>query len=244
MREGWSVRLGFGLACAVVLATEAFVLFADRVDVVRTEGRQPFEISEFARGRPVSHAFLMLNDGLQSVSVRFSSAAAATVRVEWQVFRGERNRYLTQPGTLLLAFEGVTSVDLRPGRQWKTLAFTRDGSSAGRWYKIQLRLPDAGTSPTPQVSLVASHDNPERGGVLWIDDARQTGSLFLRAERHDRTLYRRFLMDAVPNFPEPLRTPVAQWSIAAALHWAAVVVAYALFTDGRRASVVRRGHGE
>ena len=129
------------------------------------------------------------------------------------------------------AFEGVEAFDLRPGGQWKTISFTRDGSSNDRWYTLQMRLLDPEPPPAPQVSISASYDNPERGGLLFVNGLLKPGSLNLRAERRGRTLYRQFLAEASPNLPSVLRIPAVQWAIAIVLHWALIVFAYAVITD-------------
>jgi hypothetical protein len=224
----------FGLVCAAVLAFEAYVVFGDNHSVFRIEGEEPYDITSFAAGINVSHAFLMRGDGMQAVSVRLSSTTVTTARVQWTLWRG----YPVLPTEMTRAFEGVETFDLRPGRQWKTLPFTRDGSSKDRWYTLQLRLLDPEPPPSPQVSIVASRDNPDRGGLLFVNDIQQPGSLYLRAERRGRTLYRRFVAEAAPNLPKVFRLAAVQWAIAIVFHWALIVFAYTvLFTD--RESVVR-----
>ncbi len=225
----------FGLVFAVVIAYEGYVIFVDRDDTFSIQGKQTYSVTEFASGSTVSHAFLMRGEGLHAVRVRFRSDAATSVNLQWTLWRGSPD----SPKDMTLAFEGVEALDLKPGREWTTLAFTRDGSSRDRWYTIQLRLLDPRPAPFPQVSVVASHDNPERGGVLWVNDVRQPGSLFLRAERRGRTPYRRFLAGAAPNLPPVLRIPAVQWGVAAVLHWALIVFAYAALTDGRQHSASR-----
>ena len=81
------------------------------------------------------------------------------------------------------------------------------------------------------MAIVASHDNPDRGGVLWVNGIRQPGSLMLRADRRGRTLYRRLLAAAV-NLPTPLRIPAVQWTLAAACHAALIVFAYVVLAGG------------
>ena len=226
-------RAIFGLVCAAVLAFEGYVVFVDRDHTFGIEGGQAYDVAEFAGGKTVSHAFLMRGDGFQAVRLRFSSDAAVSVPVQWTLWRGSPD----QPTAMTRAFEQAEFLDLKPGRQWKTLTFTRDGSSHDRWYTVQLRLLDLRPAPFPQVSVVASHDNPDRGGVLWVDGKRLPGSLVLRAERRGRALYRRFLLEAAPNLPGPLRIPVVQWCIAVAFHWALIVFVYAVVTDGYPRSV-------
>lgn len=225
-----SFRLTFAAVCALAILGEAYLLFGDRDSEFSIEGVKAYTIAAFAAGEPVSHAFLMRGEGLQSVSVRFDSSAAAAVRVKWTLWRG----YPDVPKEMSRAFEGVESLDLRPGPQWVTFSFTRDGSSKDRWYTIQVQLLDPRPAPFPQVSIVASRDNPDRGGVLFVNDIRQPGSLYIRAERRGRTLYRRFLAEAAPNLPPALRIPAVQWGIAIVLHWALVVFAYAVLVEGVR----------
>ena len=182
-------------------------------------------MTEFGSGAVVSHAFLMRGDGLNAVSLRFSSHAKAVVMVQWTLWRGLAD----QPEQMTRAFEGVETLDLRPGRQWKTFAFIRDASSRDRWYTIEVRLQEV----PRQVALVASRDNPERGGVLFVNGARQSGSLSLRAERHGRTVYRRFVIEVEPKLPPALRIRAIQWGIVVLFHWAFFVFAFAVISDAR-----------
>lgn len=238
MRQGGSLRrlqVAFALVCVAALAAEAYVLFGDRVSVFSIEGEKVYDVTSFAAGESVSHAFLMRGEGLQAVSVLLDSTAATAVTVRWTLWRG----YPDLPKEMTRAFEGVESLDLRPGRQWTQFNFTRDGSSKDRWYTIQVRLIDPRPAPAPQVSIVASSDNPDRGGVLFVNDVRQPGSLYVRAERRGRTLYRRFLVEAAPHLPATLRTPVVQWAVAILVHWALMVFAYAVLADATRVSATR-----
>lgn len=218
----------FTLVCTVALLVECYLIFVRQGSSFRIEGDQRYDIADFAAGAVVSHAFLMRGDGMQAVRIRLSSTAVTTARIQWTLWRG----FPDQPKEMARAFEGVEAFDLRPGRQWKTITFTRDGSSKDRWYTLQLRLLDPPPPPSPQVSIVASHDNPDRGGILFVNDLRKPGSLNLRAERRGRTLYRRFLAEAAPNLPAQLRVPAVQWVLAIALHWALIVFAYAVCSEG------------
>ncbi len=222
----------FALACVVTIAVEAYVVFGDTDSLFSIEGVKLYEIAEFAAGQSVSHAFLMRGDGMQAVSVRLGSSGVTTARVQWTLWRG----YPDQPKEMARAFEGEEVFHLRPGRQWRTISLTRDGSSKDRWYTIQLRLLDPQPQPSPQVSLVASHDNPDRGGILFVNDVRQPGSLSLRAQRRGRTLYRRFLAEAAPNLPATLRVPAVQWALVIAFHWALMVFAYTVLSEALSAS--------
>ena len=236
------MRLGlFAGVCVLALAGEAYFVFFAGDSAFRIEGQDQYLVEQFANRATVTHAFQMRGDGLNGVSVRFNSTAAATVRVQWTLRRGHPD----VPADIRPAFEAIQAFDLRAGPQWKTFTFTRDASSRDRWYHFELRLLDAqltapaaaGNKPVV-VSLFASRDNPDRGGVLWVAGARQLGSLVMRAERRGRTPYRRFLAEAEPNLPALLRNGTVQWLIVIAFHWALVVFAWSALGDAKRPSTV------
>ena len=114
----------------VVLAfgAEIYFVFMDGSVPFRIQGANAYEVAEFGSGQPVSHAFLMRGDGLHAVSLYFSSGTQSVVKVRWTLWRGFRD----QPQEMTRAFEGTEQLELRPGRQWKTLPFTRDASSRDR----------------------------------------------------------------------------------------------------------------
>ena len=229
------------VVCVAALALEIYLVFISRHGVFRIEGEDTYDLTGFGSGAVVAHSFLMRGDGLNSVAVRLGSDARAQVKVQWTLWRGTAD----QPRDMTLAFEGSEVIDLRPGHQWKTVSFTRDASSRDRWYTIEVRslaiaraepAPTGGADTPPQIVLVASHDNPERGGVLWVNGVRQPGSLFMQAGRQGRTLHRRFVAEVEPNLPPLLRIRAVQWLLALASHWAFLVFAWAAINDGDRRS--------
>lgn len=215
--------------CGAAIAVESYLIFVSRVTTFGIEGERQFHVTEFAAGGTVTHAFLMRGDGLQTVSVRVNSSAATRAKIHWTVWRG----YPDVPVEMSLAFEQAQQLQLRPGPQWLSVSLPRDGSSNERWYTVRLRLVDPRPAPAPQVSVVASLDNPDRGGVLWINETRQPGSLVMRAERRGRTLYRRFRADAEPHLPAALRPGWVQWGLVGLFHWAVIAFAYALLDEAR-----------
>lgn len=231
-------RTLFAGVCVLALAGEAYFVFFAGYDALLIEGREQYLVEDFDAGATVTHAFLMRGDGLNGVSVRFNSTAPAAVRVQWTLRRGHPD----VPQDVRPAYEAVQLFDLRAGSQWKSLEFTRDASSRDRWYHIELRLMDVDAARAAGkplvVSLVASKDNPERGGVLWVKGARQPGSLVLRAERRGRTPYRRFLAEAEPHLPGLLRNGTVQWLVVIAFHWALVVFAWAAFREAKQPPAV------
>lgn len=222
--------LGFAVGCLLVLLFEGFAVFVARDGVFRINGNDAYEVTELGNGATVSQAFYMRGDGLRAVAVRLSARAPAAVTVKWTIWRGT----LDVPKNMTPAAEGIERIDLVAGRRWQVFQVTRDASSHNRWYTIQLQLVEALPDPSAAVGISASRDNPERGGVFWVNAVRQTGSLTLRAERQGRTLHRRFLIEAAPNLPRPLQLPVVQWTIFAALHWAMIGFAYAVLREGHQ----------
>ena len=233
-------QVAVALVCSAAITLEIYVVFINNSGAFSIEGKEAFDLTEFGSGAVVSHAFLMRGDGLNSVAVQFGSDSRVQVNVQWTLWRGMAD----QPAEMTRAFEGAEVLDLRPGHQWKTFALTRDASSRDRWYTIEVRSlavtrlgpgTGGGANAPPQVALVASQDNPERGGVLWVNGARRPGSLFMRAGRQGRTLYRRFVAEVEPNLPPLLRIRAVQWIVVVAFHWAFLVFAWSVLGDaGRR----------
>lgn len=232
-------RIVVVLTCALIFGLEFYVVFVNRDGEFRIQGNETFDLTEFGSGAVVSHAFLMRGDGLNSVAVQFGSNSRVQVNVQWTLWRGMAD----QPAEMSRAFEGTELVDLRPGHQWRTFEFTRDASSRDRWYTIEVKSlaivrpgpPAAAGDVPPEVALVATHDNPDRGGVLWVNGARRPGSLFMTAGRQGRTPYRRFVAEAEPHLPAFLRIRAVQWIVVIAVHGAFLVFAWAVLGDaGRR----------
>ena len=219
------------LALAVaLLCLEGYIVFVDRDGVFAIEGGDVDEIAEFGNGAVVSQAFLMRGDGLHSVRVLLNTDVPATVRIQWVLWNGIPE----EPAQLTRAFDGVEAFTVTPGRTWHSLRFLRHGSSNDRWFTIELRLLDvaaASGSLRPHVSLVASRDNLRRGGALWVNEVRKPGSLFLRAAFTGRTLYRRFLIEAVPQLPDFFKIAFVQWTVFGLLHCAFLVFTYSVIMD-------------
>ena len=209
------------VAAAAILLIEYQVLFVDREGVFRIEGEQPYEVEAFASGQPVKQAFLMQGGGLHSVEVLVASEAATTIPIVWRLWRGHPDR-ANPPVTL--AFERREDLTVENGRHWTAFSFPRDSTSNDRWYTFEIGVESQSRSPSSaRTTLIASHDNPDRGGVFWVGEQRQPGSLFMRAERRGQTMYRRFRAEATPHLPRWLQLEAVQWVIFALCHCALVV---------------------
>ena len=244
--DRWPLRL-LSVVALVLLGAEVFLVFVERDGVFAIEGRDDYEIAEFGGGAVVAHAFLMRGDGMHSVGIRLTSDMPAAATIRWVLYSGtpdgssDRWRLFSDtpesPSEMVRAFNGVAAVSVSPGRQWYSIRFPRHGSSNDRWFTLEIQLLDVTSGSDrprlrPQLFIAASRDNPHRGGVLWVDGKRQSGSLFLRAETTGRTLYRRFLAGAAPHLPRVLQIPFVQWTAFALLHGAFLVFAYSVIRDG------------
>lgn len=213
---------------AVVLVVFEFALFS-RV------GTTPFTIlgSDTYTIQPVhdvelriDHSFLMRGEGLNAVAIELNAGGVTDAKVDWILWRGHRD----EKDRMTMAFKSTQTVRLHRGRQWVRLEVPRDTSSHDRWYTIELHLP--GTGPADRtVGVMASSDNPARGGVLWVDDARQHGSLHLRVEREGRGLARRLETEIDPHLPSALANPFAQLAFVIVLHGALLATGIALIDD-------------
>jgi hypothetical protein len=219
-------RVLLASACALGLAAEAYVLFADDTSTFSIVGRQRFGVTDFGEGKPMAHAFLMRGDGLNAVGVEIVSDRPTVARIHWRLWRG-----MADVSPMTLAAEGDSDVPLGARINRVTFPVVRDGSSKDRWYTFEIQMTNAlprDDVTRPTVAMMASGDNPDRGGVLWIDGQRKAGSLVLHAQRTGRTLYRRFVAEVQPKLRAPLRNPVVQWAFALWLHAAFVTFAYTI----------------
>lgn len=234
-RSSW--RPAFWGVAAALLVVELLVLSRAGSTPFITQGRENVVVrSTNDNPLTVEHAFLMRGAGLNGVVIELDALVLTDVTIEWTLWRGHRD----EPDTMTRAYQSSESVRLHRGRQSVRLSFTRDASSHDRWYTIQLRvLGEPGAPDERNVGVVVSRDNPMRGGVLWVDDVRQPGSLRLRAERQGRSLLRQFETEVVPHLPAPLRNPVAQAAIAILFHWALLLVALSLVGEAQGAASPR-----
>lgn len=215
------------LVAALIITAEIYLIFIHREDAFRIIGARAYRVAEFSQQQPISQAFLMLGNGLNAIDVRLVSDAAAVVTFRWTLSRGSRDA----PPVAAVAV-GEQSVRLGiDSPQWVRLPVTRDGSSHNRWYTIELQLVDAqggSAAAPPHIAVMATSDNPDRGGVLWVGDKRQPGSMMMRANWESATVYRRFVTEGVPHLPRLLREPIAQALVVVVIHWAFAVYALSL----------------
>jgi hypothetical protein len=233
-------QLAFACASMVLLGYEARLLH--QVLTLRTptrdiHGDQPIVVNEFGDGVLVSQLFRMNVDGLSAISVQLASDRPAAVRVFCQLQQAydESPDKYTDLRTWTQKLARVSDLD------WYRLEFPPVPESHGRLYVLRLQLfdvRDAAVPPRPKsvssstgaphIVIAASADNVREGGVLWIGEARQVGSLFLRGHVDGETAYARFQQTLAPKLPRPFRSWRIQASIVIAYHWALLTFLYAM----------------
>lgn len=229
----WLVRIVFVVSCVAALVAEIYVVFVNRGSSFTIHGASEYAVTEFQDRRPVRHAFLMNGDGLTAVSVLVSGDRHARATIKWTILRGTPD----QADSLQKVSNGLDTFELTGRRQWRTFSIVRDGSSHDRWYTIEVTMIDLAPADA-HVELIATSDNPDRGGVLWADTKRQPGSLVIEAKRLGRTPYMRFKLEAERNLPRPLRVGAVQWALAGSYHIAVLLLAYAFARAGGSAAAI------
>ena len=224
-------RILFAGACLAIVGGEATALFVERTVSLRTEGEKPILLSQFRDGAAVEHGFLMAGDGLKAVSVRFEAERPTSMLVSCVLSLGDD----ANPEARAEIYRWTQTVEARSGGNWKRFDFPSVGASNNRYYKFKIRLLDAWPAgpierarphDRPPIAIVASTDNPPRGGALWIDEVRQPGSLYLRAHNEGDTRYGRFRLETEPKLPALLRRRSIQIALALAYHVALLTFAY------------------
>ena len=237
---GWGVRkrrylVCFLLLCASLVASEVYLAFFKQTVIVETEGVKPFLIDTFRNGATVTHAFLMHADVLDAVSVRLIADGPASLHVACRLLRlydtaagaeGDRNAYSE-------IYRWVEVWSIRAGDRWRRIEFPAVAASNNQWYAFEIRAIDVPPAlpaqevrgARPAVSLLASQDNPYRGGKLWINGVHQPGSLSIRA--HAGTMYQQFRL-AESRLPNVLRNRAVQGTGVLVYHCVFLAVAYGL----------------
>jgi hypothetical protein len=222
----------------MLIAVEAYLVLMRREGVFVTEGRHRYEVAELSRGDAVAHSFLMRGEGLNAIRVRLTSPRAP-VNLTWTLWRGAPEM---PEAPLTKAYEATEVRELRGGPQWIQFDLPRDSSSHDRWYTFELKLTPGSVPPSGGVTISASHDNPDRGGVLWVAGTRKPGSLLIRAYWMGKTPYQRFESLAEPYLFPVLQVGAIQILAVVAIHLSLLVFAYSVLgLDAAEPAVVGRG---
>lgn len=233
------------LIYVILVVSEGIALFAARTVRFSIEGTMPYAIDAFGDRAMVEHEFLMAGDGLNAVSVRLAAARPMSFRVLTTLSSVEPSA----PDRRAALYRWVSDVTLKHAITWKRFDFPPLTASNDRYYSFRIQLVDGTLSDDPgtprpidplPVAIMASHDNPPRGGALWISGIRQTGSLYLRAHTPGETAYERFRLSMEPRLPPLLRHFGAQVLIVLVYQWALLAFADALLFGEMRDAACHR----
>ena len=207
MNDRLIARILFGVTLASVLVWTAGALFVPSVRV-RSEGGRPYLIDTFGAGATIGQTFRSLNDGLNSVQVRFSSPRAASISV--------RCRLLTwneATGGWASLYEWTEAVDLPVGEVWRRFRFPPVLPSDRKVYQFQIqRVAPSDTA----VALVGSIDDVLRDGNIVADQEQIVDKdLYFRAGATGDVAFDEFRRRIDAQVPGRLRSRSLQLALLA-----------------------------
>lgn len=237
-------RVLFLCICAALVGYEGYRFSGTTTPdapTVLIQGEQPILMPQFGDGAQLTQAFGMTADGLRAVSVQLTSDRNTTLQVSCEL----QQTFEDLPGKFAEIYSWTTTLHDVSGTQWRRFDFPPVAASAGRFYAFRMRVLESeplqrkGTvlpaAERPHVAIAGFSDNVRRGGILWVADSRQVGSLYFQAHGDGETAYERFRMNVEPRLPRPLRNQATQLVLVLMLHWALLTTCHAmLFEDPER----------
>jgi hypothetical protein len=240
-RSRASLRWWFACACAALAAYEGWTVFVRTTPALVIEGAHTAPVRQFGEGTPVAQTFRMIGNELDAIAVQFSSETPANLLVQCDLLE-------TSPGpdrSERVLHSWSTTIKRVSGVEWRRLELPPLASSHRRTLMLRLQLIGAAAVDTsiplemrnlrpearPQVAVIASTDNVFGGGMLWVGEHRETGSLSLRAYTRRRTAYQRYRAEVAPALPPILRSGAVAVLLAVAYQWALLTVIYRLIAD-------------
>ena len=233
-------RVLFLCICAALVGYEGYRFYgttASDAPTVLIQGEQPILMPQFGDGAQLTQAFGMTADGLRAVSVQLTSDRHATLQVSCEL----QQTFEDMPGKFAEIYSWTTTLRDVSGTQWRRFDFPPVAASAGRFYAFRIRVLESeplqgkGTAlpaaERPHVAIAGFSDNVRRGGILWVADARQVGSLYFQAHGNGETAYERFRMNVEPRLPRPLRNQATQLVLVLILHWALLTTCHAMLFE-------------
>ena len=213
-------RILFGVALASALVWTARALFVPSVRV-RAEGGRPYLVDTFGAGATIGQTFRSLNDGLNSVQVRFSSQRAASISVRCRLMTWNEST-----GGWASLYEWTEAVDLPAGEAWRRFQFPPVIPSDRKVYQFQIqRVAASDTS----VALVGSMDDVLRDGNVVADQEQIVDKdLYFRAGATADVAFDEFRRRIDPQVPKRLRNLSLQLALLALYACAMSVLAFHL----------------
>jgi hypothetical protein len=224
-------RALFAAAVCAALVWEARTLFVPFA-TLRANGKQTYEIQEFAAGAPVGQTFRARTDGLESATLRFVAERPFTLNVRYRLLGWS---ITSVPDHWVPIVEGTEAVPLPKGESAHTFRFKAVTDSHGQVYQFQAQEEDeqpGGSAARARVTLLASQDDALDEGNLIVDKDQLVDRDLIFAAAGADSRFDDFRMRISPQLPRSLRDPGGQWAIALVLftlyNWAFAVFAYQL----------------
>jgi hypothetical protein len=195
----------FALAAVFVVALglEVYTLGFHKTSHVEAKGAHQTLVREFGMRVPIGQTFTMRSDGLQAVRVLFWSAARCELTFDWMLSEQQAS------GTLLSIVGHRRQLGDLSGYRWDTLSFPAIPKSAGKTYKLDVRVSDVQApigQELPATAIVASLDNSLRPGFLTVGSRERWGDLEFDTRAAGDTLLGRFLLITRPTLPAALQS--------------------------------------
>lgn len=162
---------------------------------------------EFGAQVAIAQTFTPRVDGLYEIRLRSSARAQAHGTLDWSLFEADGHGGWTK------ALSARKPIRVPAGEGWHTLRFPEVEHSAGREFRLTLRLAE----PREGVALIASLDDAHRGGELTVGEQQRWGDLVFEARATGDTAFGRFISRAGPELPLPLRSGLSWVGIIALL---------------------------
>jgi hypothetical protein len=222
----------FALAVAAALAWQIYALFFPLV-TVRAEGKQTYEIKEFAAGADVGQTFRAPTDGLNAATVEFSTDRAASLVVRYRLMGWAPAKLDDHWATIM---EATETLSLSPGSNRHRFRFKTIADSYHQVYQFQVRQIEAraadGSPSAPTIGVMASTDDALEDGNLILDKAQLIDRDLLFEAKGADSRFEDFQLHANPQLPRTLRQPVVQWTLCliflATYNWALAIYSYQL----------------
>ena len=160
-------------AFAVLASFELYMLDVRAPDRLAMHGQHAIPLYEFGAQAPIAQTFAPRVDGLHQIRLRVSARAQAQGTLDWSLFEADGN------GGWAKVVSAQRPIRLAAGEGWHTLQFPEVERSAGRLFRLMLRLSEAREG----VALIASKDDAHAAGELTVGGQERWGDLSSRRGR-------------------------------------------------------------
>jgi hypothetical protein len=204
MTRAWLLGL---VAFAALASLELYILDGRASGRLTVHGQHPVPLHEFGAQVPIAQTFTPRADGLYEVRLRVSGRAPVQGTLDWSLFEADGN------GGWAKVLSARRPMRVAAGEDWHALRFPAVERSAGRAFRLVLRLTEAREG----VALIASLGDAHRGGALTVGGQERWADLVFEARATADTAFGRFMSTVAAGLPGPLRSG---WS------WVAIIALF------------------